>query len=255
MKYAFFPGCAFHTSAGYQPSTQAVFERLGVELIELPDWNCCGATVFFSQNQDKAIALAAHNLSLAQTAGFNEIVTGCNACYTTLTKVALAINQKIKVRHLTEILIEHLPNRFEPMLPDYLQNMAVGAYYGCQFSQPPVNNQSPVLENMIAVLGFKPVQHSARTLCCGASHAVAYAQDCQTLIARIIRAVHSKDGQLIITVCPLCQFNLDSNQKTLYHLPQIPVLFFTQLAGLALGLRADRLGLDKLLVPLKGIKC
>jgi heterodisulfide reductase subunit B len=134
--------------------------------------------------------------------------------------------------------------------------MSVAGYYGCQLNRPwndLGDAQHPtILENFLYRLGFTPIEHSAKTICCGASHTVAYAKDCRTLIGRIIGETQKKGAHMITTVCPLCQFNLDAGQSGL-KLPPMPVPYISQLAGLALGLDPSRLGFDKLLVPMTGI--
>ncbi len=98
-------------------------------------------------------------------------------------------------------------------------------------------------------LGFSVSEHSARTACCGASHSVAYADKCENLISRIINEIRNKNGQVITTICPLCQFNLDAAQRNTAN--PLPVPYFTQLAGLAIGIDPKELGISKLLVPFK----
>lgn len=275
MKYAFFPGCAYHSAAGYKESVDAVNRAIGLEFVELRDWNCCGATAFFGVDKFKAMALAGRIFALAQSQGFQEIVTVCNACFTTLRKAyrmldthpedlirindrlgeeGLHMQRPVSVRHYLEVLVHDVPEslwsrRVKPGLSD----IAVAGYYGCQLTRPWKDLGDPehpdILEAFLGLLGFAPVDHSAKTLCCGASHAVTYAADCNTLINRIIGEMSKKGADMVTTVCPLCQFNLDAGQ-TDPALPRMPVPYFSQLAGLALGLDARQLGLKKLLVPM-----
>ncbi|RJX25886.1 MAG: heterodisulfide reductase subunit B [Desulfurivibrio sp.] len=268
MKICFYPGCSFATSAGYRESTEAVCRKLDIELNEIPDWNCCGATVMFGDNKLRATALAARHFALVQPMGFAELVTGCNACYATLRKAArlLAADEELfrktqavlhnlgldldripKIRHLLEVLVEAMPDSTS----DKYKTLAVGAYYGCQLTRPDQEldkgNYPQILEHFLSRIGFAVQEHSASTRCCGASHAVIYQNECQGLSQRIIGEIKGKGAQVITTVCPLCQFNLDlaQNQK---NGPGLPVTYFTQLAGLALGLAPAELGLNKLLV-------
>ncbi len=275
MKYGFFPGCAYHTAAGYRQSLEAVCSRLGIELNEIPDWTCCGATVFFSIDKFKALALAGRIFALARKSGFDEIVTGCNACYTTLRKAACifsedketldSINERLarqelkadgdmKIRHFLEILVDDVP---EDVWQGNAFDMRVAAYYGCQLTRPWADlddsERPAILERFIERIGFLPVEHSAKTLCCGASHAVPYAKACLPMISRIVNGIRDKEAEIVTTICPMCQFNLDAGMKNGKALPSIPVTFFTQLAGLSLGIDPSALGLDKLLVPFKQI--
>ena len=268
MRYGFFPGCAYKTAAGYKESVDALNHALGIEFVEIGDWNCCGATAFFSLDETDALTLPARIFALAEKQGLKEIVTVCNACYTTLRKAKkiledspdkrkkvnarlageyLAIDRLPNVRHYLETLFNDLPDE---KWPKERHGMKVGAYYGCQFSRPWGDIDRPerpvMLDGFLEKLGFTAIQHSAGTLCCGASHAVAYTKECAPLISRIIREIRAKGGEAVATICPLCQFNLDSGKMKGREKP-IPVLFFTQLAGLALGIAPERLGLDKLL--------
>lgn len=268
MKICFYPGCSFATSAGYKESTEAVCRQLGIELHQIPDWNCCGATVMFGENKLRALALAARHFALVQTMGFEDLVTGCNACYATLRKAArllsedqelfqktqavlhdlgLELDRIPKIRHLLEVLVEAMPDSSS----DKYKTLAVGAYYGCQLTRPHQDldkgNYPEILEHFLSRIGFLVKEHSASTQCCGASHAVIYKNECQGLSHRIIREIENKGAQVITTVCPLCQFNLDQAQNQ-NNGPGLPVTYFTQLAGLALGLAPAELGLNKLLV-------
>ncbi|HUV51015.1 MAG TPA: CoB--CoM heterodisulfide reductase iron-sulfur subunit B family protein [Anaerolineae bacterium] len=277
MKYGFFPGCSYNSAAGYRQSVDAINRLMEIDLIEIPDWNCCGATAFFSLDEFKALALTARLFALAQASGFREIVTVCNACYTTLRKAnqilssnpetvsrinkelskeGLLMEGNFTVRHYLEVLYNDVPaEKWSKNLTEKFKNYKVACYYGCQLTRPWGDldhmEQPTILDRFIERLGFLPVDHSARTICCGASHTVSYADECGLLVSRIIREVHAKGGHMITTLCPLCQFNLDSWQKNLTH--PIPVPFFTQLAGLALGLNPTELGLNKLLVPINKV--
>ena len=277
MRYGFYPGCAYHSSAGYPESVGAVSRALGVELVELEDWNCCGATVYFSLDKDKALALNARVLALAAKGGFSEIMTVCNACYNTLRKgrdalladrdaldrinrrlasEGLAVDPDVTVHHYLEVLADRLPDDvWESALDPNRPEIKAAGYYGCQFSRPWGDVDHPenpaMLERLISRLGFTPVEHGAKTMCCGASHNVPYPENCGPLIDRIVRAMASAGAELAVTICPLCQFNLDSGQKGSDREP-LPILYFTQLVGLALGLSPQSLGLGKLLIPLKG---
>ncbi len=279
MKYGFYPGCAYATAAGYRPSVEAVCRRLEIELTPIPDWNCCGATVLFSVDEFKATALAGRTFALARQHGFTQIVTGCNACYTTLRKAgdlllqntdyrqeveqrlaaeSLTDPQPLPVRHLLQVLLDDIPaGTWQQVTASHpCQDLPVGGYYGCQMTRPwePMAQaeQPDLLERFLTRIGFKPMDHAAKTLCCGASHCVPYGNACNPLVTRIVRGIHRQGANLIATICPLCQFNLDQGQHRTRDLPRLPVLFFTQLAGLAMGLPPDTLGLDRLLTPAQG---
>lgn len=268
MKICFYPGCSYAGTAGYKESTEAVSQKLGIELVTIPDWNCCGATVMFGENKLRATALAARHFALVRSMGFDEFATGCNACYSTLRKAAelltedaemfaktkeilAAINLDLvsipKVRHLLEVISQAMPEATS----DRYKNLPVGAYYGCQLTRPyqdlDTGEHPGILEAFLSRIGFAVAEHSAKTQCCGASHGVIYTKACESLSNRIVNEIATKGGQMVTTICPLCQFNLDRSQ-TKSGSARLPVTYFTQLAGLALGLQPSDLGMKKLLV-------
>jgi heterodisulfide reductase subunit B len=275
VKYGFFPGCAYHAAAGYKESVDAVNKIMGLEFDEIRDWNCCGATTFFGLDKLNALALNGRLFALAQHQGFQEIVTVCNACFTTLrkaneafeahpelrgqvndrlTETNLRIDGPVRVRHYLDVLVNDIPrDLWLEKRKNGILELSVAAYYGCQLNRPwkdMGDSEHPsTLENFLQTLGFSTIEHSAKTACCGASHTVAYAKNCRPLIARIIDEMRSKGADVATTVCPLCQFNLDAGQHGLKG-PAVPVPYFSQLVGLALGLSKRELGLHKLLIPM-----
>jgi heterodisulfide reductase subunit B len=278
LTYGFFPGCAYTTAAGYRESVEAVNRRLGIELIEIADWNCCGATSVFSLNQDDALILTGRLFALAEAQGQEQILTVCNACYTTMRKASqmleqsppdlarvnaglsregLTLSRLLPVRHYLEILYEDVPAEvWSAGRPDNIGRIKVAAYYGCQLTRPWADldhaERPALLDRFFHRLGFQAVDHSARTLCCGASHALPYEKDCRPMIRRIVEEARRRGAHFISTLCPLCQFNLDSLQKPA-EAPPIPVPYFSQLAGLALGIPPQHLGFGKLLIPAENL--
>lgn len=274
--YGFFPGCAYRSAAGYQESVDAINDCLDIRLVELDDWNCCGATAAFSLDEADGLALCARLFALAQKQGVDPIVTVCNACYTTLLKAKKRLEkdpQKLdgvkralarQGLELTEILptVRHYLDVLAMDMADELQRQAthadeatgtVGVYYGCQYSRPwvtgPEAQRPRILEELLKRLGIDTADHSAGTLCCGASHAVPYADACAAMIRRIVGEIRNKGGTIVTTICPMCQFNLDAGQVDPEVTP-VPVTYFTQVVGLALGIAPKKLGLNKLLIPL-----
>lgn len=276
MRYGFFPGCTPRAAAGYKESVEAINLRLGIELVEIEDWNCCGATTAFSLYQDDGLYLVARIMALANQQQLNEIVTVCNACYTTLNKASEylqsdsvahnKINERLKteglvlaeilpIRHYLELLVNDVPEenwQFESDKPAFEEKVAV--YYGCQLTRPWQKVDHPespnILDNFFEKLGFEVVDYSAKTLCCGAALAVPYAKNCKDLVARIIRSSQHAGADLIVTICPMCQFNLETLQRHT-KLSSMPIPFFTQLIGLRMGIDPSELGINKLLIPLK----
>ncbi len=277
MKYGFFPGCSYKGAAGYKESTEAVSRLLGIELVEIRDWNCCGATSYWSTQSLEAYVLPARIMALAEKQGVAEIVNVCNACYFTLRKAheRLArdndLNQKVNlalaeeglkytgnlnIRHFMEVIVNDLnPDDIKKHIKKDLSGLVVAPYYGCQLNRPWADIDDahhPVLmDRLIEMVGARPLKnYSAKTECCGAAHMVAHRDLCLPLNKRIVQDAVNKGAQTICTLCPLCQFNVDASQ----HKPglmKLPVIFFTQLIGLAFGLSEKDLKLQKLLTPFK----
>lgn len=284
MNYVFYPGCAYHSSAGYPQSVAALGRALDFRLIDIDDWNCCGATAQMSMDLDKALALNARVFALAERQGVDEFVTVCNACHTTLRKgrdkllkspEALAeVNRRLqleglrltkppRVLHLLEVLLRDVPDEtWAAKRSEAFAGLPAAAYYGCQLTRPwgigagePDDPQEPrLLDRFFEKLGLAPVEHSARTMCCGASHMVSNPKSCRTLVKRLVTGMRMGGAKVAATICPMCQFNVDSGQQEVVE--PLPMLYFTQLAGLALGLPPRDLGLDKLLTPVdpEGLK-
>lgn len=271
--YGFFPGCAYKNAAGYKESVDAVNQVLGIKFQDINDWNCCGATASFSLNETQALGLCGRLFALARHQGLSEIVTVCNACFTTLKKAGKLLNdhperleetnkflagenlfleKPIPVRHHLDVLVNDISSAiWEEKTKGNMDGIHAAPYYGCQYSRPwddGVDAERPrTMALLFHKMGLTAVDHSALTLCCGASHAVPYEKDCSVLINRIINAVTKKGANLVTTICPMCQFNLDARQKGKKS-DKIPVTYFTQLIGLCLGIDPQHLGLDKLLV-------
>ncbi len=272
-QYGFFPGCAYKNAAGYKESVDAVNRALGIRFEIIEDWNCCGATAFFSLNEIEALGLCGRLFVLARLQGLSEIVTICNACFTTLKKARkmwndhpellketnkiladekLFLENPVPVRHHLDVLANDIPAAtWAEKSKINSGDIQPAPYYGCQYSRPwedGVDAQRPrAMELLFKKMGLTMVTHSALTMCCGASHMVPYEKDCTVLINRIINAVKQKGADMVTTICPMCQFNLDAGQKG-NKTEKIPVTYFTQLIGLRLGIDPDLLGFDKLLV-------
>ncbi len=271
-RYAFYPGCSYKTAAGYKESLEFVARRLEIELVELKDWNCCGATVAFSINEMEALAMAARVMAIAEAEDFQELVTPCNACYSTLRKAQRIIEEeglteeinsvlqgqsctyhgKVKVRHVVEVFANDLGNEevtSAVTLP--FQGLPVAPYYGCQLTRPWADLDHPenpsIMDGVLKAAGCEVVEFTAKTYCCGAAQMVANKEACLPLVKGIITDAKRKGAEAIATLCPLCQFNLDSAQEEIGE--SMPVVFFTQLMGLAMGGSPKEVGIGKVLTP------
>lgn len=276
MDYTYFPGCSLKAgSIGYDQSTRAVTEVLGIGLIELEDWNCCGATAYTSITELQAFSICARNLALAEKEG-REIVAPCSACYTTMRKTNTYLHQypevrekvskalaagglsydgQVYVRHLGEILsrgtevLDTLGRRIKRRL----EGLKVAAYHGCQMVRPEGGFDDPEfptsLDILVRALGAEPVPYPLSSRCCSGSMIVTRREIAVRHLYSLLKCAADNGAQVIITACPLCHLNLDCyqgmvNRKFKTHF-DIPVLYFPQLMGLALGFNSKDMGIDK----------
>jgi heterodisulfide reductase subunit B len=284
MKYSYYPGCSLKaTGVAYDTSTVAVARALGLDLPELDDWNCCGTTSYMSVKEDLAFALSARNLALAEQAGADCVVAPCSACYTNLRKTheyfmefpevrekvtaalaagGLEYKGTIAVRHLLDIVVNDVGyEKIHQAIKTNLEGLKVAPYYGCQMIRPKGAFDDPeepvALDNLVAALGCTVVDYPVKTRCCGAS-LIGTKRDLALRMCRmLLLAARQNNADIIVTTCPLCQMNLDAFQgdiaKTTGERFDIPVIYFTQLMGVAFGLRPEELELDKVMVPAKPV--
>jgi heterodisulfide reductase subunit B2 len=277
--YSYFPGCssAHGGAKAYDLSTRAVARVLETELAELENWNCCGSTPYSSVSELASHCCSARNLALAEKRGF-DLVTPCSACYVLLSrtntrltdypevrahvKEALAAgnleyNGTVKVRHLLDIFVNDIGyDNLKSHVKVDLKGLKVAPYYGCQIVRPVGfdHPEYPVsLDNLIISLGAEATAFPLKSRCCGGSLILSEEEVALDLLYKLFTNAASNGAQCIVTVCPLCQTNLDVYQnkvnrkfKTNFN---IPVLFFTQLMGVAFGIDSKQLGLGKCIVP------
>jgi heterodisulfide reductase subunit B len=261
MKLAYYPGCVSRsTGKEYDLSTRAVCGALGVELEELEDWNCCGAT--HCSNEILMAGLAARNL--AQTA--LPVMASCSICYsnlrlgikkledkTLLEKVNAVLERKYQggeAKHILKVLVERFR---EDKVTIPLEGVKVAPYYGCLLTRPKDGIDSPenpsLLERFIAMLKAEPVGYPYKMLCCGGPIFMPQEEAAEESAFRILQSAKKAGAEILVTVCPLCHLMLDSKQQSLEmkHKASVgmPVLYITQLAGIALGLGPEELGLDR----------
>jgi len=289
VRYAYFPGCSVHSSAKeYGMSCNAVNAVLGIELVEIPDWNCCGSIdAVYAYNPLLSIALSTRNLSLAETMKM-DIVTLCSACYFTLSRANkilhedAGLKEKIdkvindaglkyaggaRVRHYLDILAKDVG--FEKIAEHVkvpLKGLKVAPYYGCLLVRPPKishfdDPEHPTsMDRLITVLGAQNVDYPDKTSCCGASLAITDESVMMEMTKGLLLDAKDAEADCIVTPCPMCHFNLDAKQKDIEsHFDikiDLPILYITQLIGLAFGLDAKELGLHRNVVsPAKLLKC
>lgn len=277
-RYTFYPGCTYDASAvGYKMSAEAILGPLGVELVELKDWNCCGSTPYSGTQELAAFCVAARNLALAEEAGL-DLVTPCSSCYVILNRANLFFHDypalkarvdealaaggleyhgTVKVRHLLDVIVNDVGyDTIKSLVKRDLNDMKVAPYYGCQMVRPKLGFDDPeypqTLDKLVAALGAKAVDFPLKSRCCGGSLMLSEEDKSLGLARNLLESASSHEADLMVTVCPLCQSNVDMFQsnvnkkfKTNYNMP---ILFFTQLIGFAIGLDVKDLGMDKSIV-------
>ncbi len=281
-KYAYYPGCSGQsTSSEYEISTRAVCKALGLELVDIPDWSCCGSTPAHTVDHVLSAALAARNLELAKAAGFDTVVTPCPSCLTNLKtavhrmedpgfrdKVNKLLDRPftggVQAKSVLQVIFEDIgPVRLKAMVRKPLTGLRLAPYYGCIMNRPPEVMQFDDPENPISIdrlmeaLGAEVAPFPLKVECCGASFGVARKDVVTHLSGKLLRVAESIEAQAFVTACPLCQMNLDLRQsqinmaaKTKHNLP---VFYYTQLIGVALGMAETDLGLHKLVVSPKEV--
>jgi heterodisulfide reductase subunit B len=280
VKYAYYPGCSLEcSSAAYDVSVREVADLLGIKLVELDDWNCCGATEYFSQNELVATSVIARNLALVDSQ-LDQLVAPCAACYLNLAKtdklmadhpeMGQKINQclaagglsykpgRVRVRHILDVIhtdIGETAIRDKVVRP--LAGLRVAPYYGCQVVRPVTgvdNTEYPMkMDELFTWLGAEVVDYPVKAHCCSGHMTQISEPQAFELIRRLLHSAAEYKADMILCMCPMCQLNLDGYQArvnshfgTNYHLP---IVFFTQMMGLAFGLEPKRLGFGKEIVP------
>jgi len=275
MKYIYYPGCSLEGSAiEYDGATRAVMSELGVELIDIEDWNCCGATAAEPMSELLSFVLPARNIALAEKIkDAGDILVPCSACYLNLKKVMvernndeglrknidealavdeLAIKGNRKVRHLLDVLAHDIGAE---MIADHLVNplkgFSIAPYYGCQCLRPYGGFDDPedptTMTPLIEACGASVFSWNSAANCCGASGMNTKREVSGQLVRNILMDAQGADA--IVTVCPMCQMNLEGFQKYVARETSedlsITVLYLPQLLGLAMGLSEKSIMLDK----------
>jgi heterodisulfide reductase subunit B2 len=274
VSYTFYPGCSLDATAkDFHVSTFAVAGKIGLDMPEIENWICCGSTAAHSSDPLLADALPAQNLRAAKG---RTVAVACASCYSRLkmanhhiagdAAVRAEVAQVVggdydgltPVRHMLEILGEDLRQEIAAKIRRPLTGLKVACYYGCLLSRPPEVTQFDDAENptlmdkLLETAGATPVDWPHKTECCGASFSITDSSIVVDLSDQILSMAKAAGVDCIATACPLCQLNLDMRQldiETKYgRRYNMPVFYFTQLLGLALGCSASDVSLDSLVV-------
>ena len=260
--YSYFPGCTLSTTArGYDESGRAICEALGIRLEELKEWNCCGATFPLSVENVMDMVGPARVLIAAKDKEA-DLATLCAVCFHVLRRTerylsthgeaADRLNQfldkghyasGLRVRHLLGILRDDVGwEAVSARVSSPLGGMKIAPYYGCMLLRPQAeidldDSEGPtVLGDLLAALGAEVVRFPHATECCGSFLVVQEPEATHSLSKSVVESARRAGAALLVTACPLCQYNLDRAQTTAGSKPKIPVVYFTQVMAAAFGL-------------------
>ncbi len=279
--YSYFPGCSLtKTNRAYDISTRSVARALGIEMLELDDWNCCGATAYLPIREKRSFVLSARNLAIAEMNG-RELATICNACYVALRKTNKYMTEDpklreelssalraggmdyagtVQVRHFLEILVHDVGEEtIRNNVRRDLSGLKVACYSGCQLSRPfeDIDHaEYPQMMNcLVGWLGAEVVPFPMAAKCCGGLTMTTRPEIGQELTGKILKVAKDRGADCVATACPLCQINLEAYQSKVGEAVgadcSIPVLYFTQLMGHAFGLEGKDLALKDSLTPVE----
>jgi heterodisulfide reductase subunit B2 len=256
MKISFYPGCSLEGMANdYAMSVVAVFQALGIDLIEIDDWSCCGATAAHSLSETLSVALPARNLALAEKMGL-DIVAPCANCFNRLRYSQQMVKKRIvdipwdltgdiRIHDITRFLAEpEMLRRVRERVLKPLKGLRVVCYYGCQMVRHPsitgfTDYENPrTLDLLVSAVGAESIDWSYKSTCCGASIGIGRKDIQQTLTRRILDKARQAGAEAVVVSCPLCQSNLDVFQKDLKG-ASLPVFYFTELLRLAFDEAAE----------------
>ncbi len=277
MEVAYYPGCSGHgMTLEYQLSTAAVFRHLGIDIREVEDWNCCGASAAHSVSHALALELNLRNLELVEKMGLSQVTTPCAGCYSRLKTAEKLRSDEVRaqkrkaqvpgarVSHTLQFLMQEIgPAGIRGKMVRPLKGLRLAAYYGCLLTRPRKladwddPEQPNRMDELLKALGAETVEWSHKTECCGAGMAACRTDIVLDLSGEILKAAKQAGADAITVACPLCQTNLDTRQAEIEALQGtkygLPVIYFTQLMGISFGYGIKELGLHKLItdaVPL-----
>ena len=272
-RYAFYPGCTLHsTGVEFGASTELVCQTLDLEMVEIPDWNCCGASSAHSMDHTLFLALPARNLALAQQTGLDDLAIPCAACFSRLAAADLALRDddafraqmeqtldfqfqaNVRPRNLLDIFANDVAKQqLAAPVKKPLEGLKVVSYYGCLLVRPPQytarwdDPEHPQsMDHVLELMGAQPMPWSYGVDCCGGSLTLNRSDVVVHLVDKLARAAHEAGAQALVTACPMCMANVDGRQKYRGGAPlprppkpdyePLPIFYFTELMALAYGL-------------------
>jgi len=276
MELAYYPGCSLKASSQlYDHQSRRIFKELGVNLVEIEDWSCCGATSAGKTDDFLAVAMPARNIGIAEAAGHSEMIIPCSACYSRTyvadqrmkndaamkdeinAELEKKVNKGIKVSSIIEVLLRMADSgEMGKKAVKKLAGLKPVCYYGCMLTRFPCDLPVPddvenprAMEKVLEAVGVKALDWNMKTYCCGASAAMNDQEAAFNLMARIMRDALDRGANCFVTTCPMCQMNLDAYQEGFCDAhgicERLPVYFLTEFIGLAMGLEVRELMIDK----------
>ncbi len=282
LSYSYYPGCSGQgTSSEYEKSCQAMCSALSIKLKEVADWNCCGSTPAHTVDPYLSAALSARNLEMAEGNKLPTLITPCPSCLSNLRHAWAKMKDKEKHAKINKLLSRPCANTVEPQSvlqaiyedlgPEGIKEktvkplagLKVVPYYGCIMNRPPelMNFDDPenpiAMDTLLEAAGAEVLPFPLKVECCGAAFGVPKPDMVRTLTGRLLDMASELGADVVAVACPLCQMNLDLRQsqakKVRTTKNPLPVLYFSQLLALALGVDEKELGLDKLVVNPKPV--
>lgn len=281
MDCGYYPGCSLKsTSTEYDTSVRLMCESFGVNLVEIEDWNCCGASPAHAMNEELSLALPLRNLIQAERQHLKTVLSPCPACHSHMslshkeTEKNSAFQERMKellkgeyargvtLRHLVDFLYRDIGvEAIRSRVTRPLEGLKIASYYGCLNRLPAIeieDRENPVMmDEVIEALGAESVDWSHKVECCGAGFALTKTSVVHRLVKEILEAAKMAGANGIAVVCPLCQSNLDMRQIELERRGEgpfaLPVVYLSQLALLAQGRKPEELGFKKHLVSLSNM--
>jgi heterodisulfide reductase subunit B2 len=278
MDIAYYPGCSLHGIAReYERSAALVCRRLGIRLVEVEDWNCCGATAAHSLDRELTLGLSARNLSIVNRMKLDRVVTPCAGCFSrlkgcthelekskkTLERIEKQIEAPLttlpEVTHLLQLMVETVGLKgLADAVSRPLKGLKLAAYYGCLLTRPRAvarfddPEQPTSMDRLLQAMGADTVPWSHKAECCGGGFAASETRIVIDLGGQVLESARQAGADAIVVACPMCQLNLDARQQEIdedrgsrYNLP---VIYFTQLMGIACGFSTGEMRLGRMLV-------
>ena len=277
MKLGYYPGCSLKGgSREYKESVVSMAAAFDIELVEIPDWNCCGATAAHNLNKELSLSLPARILAIAEREGMKDILAPCAACYSRLSMTQHELNSDeslkkniesvigmqykgtTRILNIIEFIREYISDKLEEKVTKPFHH-DVACYYGCLLVRP--HNilkfdrvEDPqLMDELVNKAGGKAIEWAFKTECCGAGMSVSRTDIVARLSGKIVEDAFDRKAEAIVVACPMCHSNLDMRRKEintyLHKQINIPVLYISQVIGLAVGLDPEDLGLQRHMVP------